>query len=201
MRLAPDAMVSCRDMLDVPLASSYVVLRYLVSSPDGIVLDGVTENGELKTVLHIPAGMHQRAIKVRDFVSVRFVAKKFTVAHMQYDLSVGEQHDHEPPPPPPQPDNLLAQIREKVRLEMGVTREKFLENDTGLPGYERDDDDDDIFEEEEEIARKMAKEKSEKERAEKERKKDDEKAVTDDKTEQRPPSDKEKPAEAQDQKK
>lgn len=60
---------------------------------------------------------------------------------------VGEFIDQRPPPERPKPSNQLAKIRESVRMTMKVQREQFLENDTGLKGYEIDDDD--VFLEEE----------------------------------------------------
>jgi hypothetical protein len=39
-----------------------------------------------------------------------------------------EKVDDIPPPAPPAPENFLAQIREKVRQSMGVTREGFAEH-------------------------------------------------------------------------
>lgn len=63
-------------------------------------------------------------------------------------LQKSEPVDLEEPPLPNPAMNYLAKLREKVRREMGVTREMFLENDTGLPGYEIEDDTDGLFEEE-----------------------------------------------------
>lgn len=49
------------------------------------------------------------------------------VTHVSQD---GEKFDQEPPPPPPRPDNFLAQIRERVRQNMGVMREEFERHQT-----------------------------------------------------------------------
>lgn len=68
-------------------------------------------------------------------------------------LQEDEPRNEDPVPEPASVNNYLAMIREKVRREMGVTRESF-DNDTGLPGYELEDDDPGLFEEE--MAEQMA---------------------------------------------
>ncbi|AXL14856.1 hypothetical protein [Microviridae sp.] len=72
-----------------------------------------------------------------------------TLIDIQTRLSrPGEEIDDKPPPQPAAPDNFLAQIREKVRRDMGVQRESFAD----FPSrYEVNHD---MFEEEEEALAK-----------------------------------------------
>lgn len=120
--------------------------RYIISSKEG-----VTISADGKEIIHLPPGLHAKAVVLEkvDKITVKADGKKMSAAFAMTDLTIGEQVDDELPPPPPAGNNLLAQIREKVRREMGVTRENFLlMNDTGFPGYELEDDDPALFEEE-----------------------------------------------------
>lgn len=64
------------------------------------------------------------------------------------ELQTDEPRNDAAPPPRSDEGSLFKRLRDRVRQEMGVTREAFLERDVPLPGYELDDGDDGLFEEE-----------------------------------------------------
>lgn len=155
--------LNLNDMQEMQEASFDVgektAFRYIISSKEG-----VTISADGKEIIHLPPGLHAKAIVLENVESIKIKAdgKKMSAAFAMTDLTVGEQIDDQLPPPPAASNNLLAQIREKVRREMGVTRENFLlVNDTGYPGYELDDDEPELFEEE---LSAVAKAKAEKEK-------------------------------------
>lgn len=77
-----------------------------------------------------------------------------------------EPTDNEAPPPVTESGNVLKRMRDKVRSELGITREAFLTRDIDLPGYEFDDEEDVMFEEDEiALAKQQKKEKQDAEKA------------------------------------
>lgn len=126
-------------------------ISFRISCEEAFNLYAVKEDDEI-LVSSYPAGAYHRGILFEDVDAVIVKAagkKKVYVNATVRQLPKAEAQDFNPPPPPAEANNLLAQIREKVRREMGVTRESFLlQNDTGRPGYEIDDEEPDIFEEE-----------------------------------------------------
>lgn len=155
MRLSPSDMLPVEGRAEIEGGERFTV-RFILNSVTPVGLSYVDEDGEVHKMADFPSGLFSRAYVFKRVRSLLFEAPKFSLAYRVWYTQEGEPHDHDAPPPPPRPDNLLAQIREKVRREMGVTREGFLERDVDFPGYERDDDDDDIFEEEEQLAAEMA---------------------------------------------
>ena len=83
------------------------------------------------------------------------------------ELAQTEKLNNDPPPQPIPETNILQRIRQRAAQEAGVLRENFLENDTGLQGYEISDEDDGAFEEQ-----KLAKLQADKKRLAERRKKD-----------------------------
>lgn len=129
------------------------------SSTDPVAISAVDEDGEVIPVL-VHNGTQTSNFKLVGFREIQISCKtlcgvKFSINERQVD----EPHNHEAPPAPPMPDNLMAQLREKVRAELGVNRENFLENDTPFDGYEIPDDAPDVFEEDEAAAREIKKTK------------------------------------------
>lgn len=96
---------------------------------------------------------------IRDFLegfeALEIKAKEFGCMVKLDGVEIGESMNAEPAIQPPPAKNLLQKMRNKMREEMGVQREVFL-NNTGRPGYEVDDDDDDEIFEEHIIAQKQA---------------------------------------------
>lgn len=149
MRLSLNDIKTTKNVA-IPLGPKTAV-RFIATSQNPIAISTVSESGEVNEIMHIPAHTTMaRAIVINEQKELLIESKgSFGLAYATANLTIGESQDHEPPPAPPAADNLLAQIREKVRREMGVTREGFLlQNDTGFPGHEIDDDEDEIFEEE-----------------------------------------------------
>lgn len=135
--------------------------RFILNSDKGVTVTVTDLEENQHEIMTFGEGLFTRAFVLEDmqFLIIEPRSKgKMSLAFEMQELPKAEAQDFNDPPPPPESNNLLAQIREKVRREMGVTREAFLlQNDTGQPGYEIEDDDPEIFEEEiAELARREA---------------------------------------------
>lgn len=83
------------------------------------------------------------------FCVIKLQSKKpFGLYLKVIESQLDEPRHDEPAPKRDNTNNLLARMREKVRQELGVTREAFAERDIDLPGYEISEDDEGDFEEE-----------------------------------------------------
>lgn len=127
------------------------------------------EYGDVTLFTLAPGDLYRRTFVIEgdeEGATVEFKSKKdFGLAVKVARLPKKEAQDFNAPPPPPEANNLLQQIRNKVRSEMGVMRESFLlQNDTGHPGYELSDEEPYLFEEE--IAEIKKSEQSERENSE-----------------------------------
>lgn len=110
----------------------------------GSTQDGDFNLGQIKTDIEFVETLKLTGFKSLTVASTAQMTAQVIIATRQLE----EPHDDAPNPIAEQPNNILAQIRQTVRREMGVQRESFMENDTGRKNYELDDDADDDFEEE-----------------------------------------------------
>lgn len=153
MKIYPEKMKLYSAAQSFPIDGKAAV-RFVVSSETGgMVSIADDETGEITPIMHFkPGELFSRAIVVKKGTELIFEPsgkKPISLAVDIRPLMKGEMQDFNPPPEPPEANNLLAKIREKVRKEMGVTRESFLlQNDTGYPGHEIDDEEPSLFEEE-----------------------------------------------------
>lgn len=109
-----------------------------------LLLVGHTEDGSV--ILHSDLNRLYIRANFEGFQALEIRGKEFGCKIKLDGVELGEELDQAPPPARKQPTNLLQKLREKARQEMGYRREQFLENNTGLPGYE---DDIELFEEDE----------------------------------------------------
>jgi len=122
-------------------------LHINAATPGEITLSGINMEGEVICLYSEPRQLH---IKNNFEGFDHFLLKMTKPGGAQIIVNgkeTGEPMNHEPPPAPIETNNIIARMRETARQQMGITREAFLENDTGLPGYENEPDY--TFEEEE----------------------------------------------------
>ncbi len=131
------------------------VLHINAATAGSITLSGITPDGEPHVLYSVDKQLH-----------VKNTIEGYTKFHLQMtkdgsaditanDRQITEPMDREPAPLPIEQNNIIARMRQEAKQQMGIQREAFLDNDTGLPGYETEADY--TFEEEEaEISRQIA---------------------------------------------
>lgn len=122
------------------------ILKVSLASLEPVAIIAVS--GSEKITIWTGTCTHNLPIQLIGFTGVEFVGKKFGLRVEINGLQISEPINSELPPARPKPANYLQQIREKVRADLGISREAFLANDTDLPGYEIGDDEELMFEEE-----------------------------------------------------
>lgn len=131
--------------------SPLALVHVQVSGGVSVTVDGIRQDGEIVLVGTLTPSEPRMKRVLRGFTDLTFTSadgEAFVLWMRQRALQEGEPIDDAPPPPLPVEQNYFAAIRERVRRELGVTRESFLTRDTVQPGHELDDDQPDLFEEE-----------------------------------------------------
>ena len=137
------------------MVSGDIVLTIAVSSSTPIMvykLAGEDNPPEGQIILH-PGNVTKRTLKLRGVESIVLKAEnpkpEWCYAFKARPLQAGEPVDNIPPPDPAPASNLLKQMQDQFRRQMGVTREEFSDRPEHLPTYELDDNEPGLFEEEE----------------------------------------------------
>lgn len=145
MKLKPEAEIKEAEYLIGPKTD--VTLK--IPAGANFRLEALDANGEITTLgMYNPSVLTIERFRLNGYAAL-MVSGEYLPEISTRVRQVQEPHDHNPVERKPQPDNMLAKIRQKVKREMGgLQRESFLENDTGLAGYELDEDEPERFEEE-----------------------------------------------------
>lgn len=132
--------------VDYPLPARCRV-RVTLRGGDDCLVSAATPDGQVHELGNFkPIGQMTEKFDLRGFNRLIIDGKKpispsVVIRHIELE----EPHDDLPVPEKVQPVNILQQIRQTVRDELMRGRESFLENNTGLRGYEIPDEDEGQF--------------------------------------------------------
>lgn len=122
--------------------------RVAITFPGGTDCDisAVKDDGECLSIGHVANGhMFTEHFELTGFRELLLTSKKEMAADVRIRaVELEEPHDDRPPPEKVPADNILQQIRRTMRQELERIggRESFIENNTGLAGYEIAEEDD-----------------------------------------------------------
>ena len=126
-----------------------VTFNIMVKSDTVITVSKIDTQGEEVLIDYVQNGrIRGKEFDVTEFRLTGPKGSKFKSKVKLATLNHHEDQNHDNPPPPPDANNFLKRIREKVRQEMGVTRESFMVFDGEKSPYEYDEDEEVMFEEE-----------------------------------------------------
>lgn len=124
----------------------------LVKMPAGAIgkIFAVTDENQSVLLDQLDGGPRKTyRYNLQNFIEVAISLKAACHVDVEVrDRQVEEPHDKQPVPEKPVATNILQRLRQTVKTEMASQREHFLENNTGMAGYEIDDEEPERFEDE-----------------------------------------------------
>lgn len=137
--------------------SDPAILDFSLSAEGFVQVVGIRQDAVEVPIFSTAGGFHNKTLRLAGCTSIKFIPEKTTVDYgllVSYKTSSATEvvNDFSPPEPEVR-TNLMSQIRDRVRRELGIGLPEAF-NDTGLPGYEVDDEA--MFEEEEFAAARAA---------------------------------------------